>query len=188
MRSGPYELKDRDRLMALVFALRLTVLSSILLLFSQALVFWVGAKATQAVALFGLFSVFLFFVSVVLNAVNFADNLNRVFLATPMLLFIAPNSSMFLLLVYTAGILFLGAFYREAREAESERGFLLGLACWVVVLGLNLFFVPRGEALKPWTVMLTVAVVPTLLAYACWRWQNKLRVIMGSLDRDETLG
>lgn len=185
MKGSGYNLKDRDRLMALVFALRLTVLSLFLILVSEALLPLIGAEAPQSVALLGLFSIFLFFVSVVLNARNFSGNLNRALLACPTLLFIAPNDAMFLLLAYATGILFLAAFYREARTAERERPFLLSLVWWIVILGLNLPSLFQQRALKPWTLLSTAVLMPIFLAFSCWVWQQGLREIMGALDSDE---
>jgi hypothetical protein len=175
-------LEDRPRLMALVFALRLTCLGLFILAASTGLVTLHLTEAREMEALCVLFSVFLLTVAGVLLFIRFSGHLHRVLVLTPLIGLVMPGWELQLLAFWIGGLFFLEAFRAQAWVFRSHQGFVISLGLWASA-ALALVIVPTNYLLwcgLPWSVSLGLA-----FGYGCWTWQEAIKQAMVSLDADQ---
>lgn len=171
---------DKPRLMALVFALRLTVLSLAMLAVSVALFAWPFSQSRDGETLFVLFSLFSLSVSGVLLFIRFSRHLHRLFLLAPLVALAPVGSRAAVGLLLFSLLLFLESFRRES----GGRRWFVGAQALLLVGGLGLALLNGG---RPWVAAfwLVTLGVPALFATGCWLWQQSIKVELASLDRDE---
>ena len=171
---------DKPRLMALVFALRLTVLSLVMLAISALLFAWPLSQSREGETLFVLFSLFSLSVSGVLLFIRFSKHLHRLLLLLPLVALapVGPRTAIGLLLFSL--LLFLESFRRES----GGKSWFLRAQFLLLVGGLGLVLIDGGRLWLASFWLVTLGA-PALFASGCWSWQKSIKLTLASLDRDE---
>ncbi len=171
---------EKPRLMALVFGLRLTVVSLLMLTFSSALFAWPVSQSRDGETLFVLFSIFSLSVSGVLIFIRFSSHLHRLLLLTPLVALAPVGARATLGLLLFSVLMFLEAFRRES----GGKPWFLGAQSVLLLGGLGLAFLNKGWLWISSFWLLSLGV-PALFASGCWAWQQSIKVELTSLDRDD---
>lgn len=165
--------------MALVFALRFTVLSLAMLGLSITFFVWPIGGSREWETLFVLFSVFSLLVSGVLLFIRFSRHLHRAMLLLPVVA-LAPWQ-----VKWAVGILLLsllGSLEAFRRESGGVSWFLASQIV-VVVGGLGMAW---GQGwLWVGAFWLLTLVAPGLFGFGCWFWQRAIKSEMVTFDIDE---
>lgn len=175
-KSPLLSLSERPRLMALVFGLRLCVLSLAFLALAL-LLFALGlTEGREAESLFVLYSVFQLTVSVVLIFVRLRQNLTRALMLAPVLALMFPSTS-FQLLGLLVGLVLTLQGLREEAAMTGKSPWFLGTQAVLIMVLLFLLFYPHLYAIG-----VSSALAFLSFAAACWTWQNNIKLAMKQLD------
>ena len=175
-------LKDRDRLMSLIFAIRLFLLSLFFLVVSGAVFSLQISQAGDIPALLVLYSVFQMLISIVLLFVRFSGNLQRVLLWGPLICLAFKTYEAFFAGLTMGVLLLLEALRREA--SSVDRGVDFGRSqAYLLMAVTTLLLTPKTHFLT--MLICFVLVFFLLLGLACHKWQRAIRRTLESLDLDE---
>jgi hypothetical protein len=171
---------DKPRLMALIFALRLTVVGLGMLAATLALFVWPFTESREWETLFVLFSVFVLLVAYVLLFIRLSGHGSRLLLLTPFPVLFLPGAKLVTVGLWVACLLVLDVF---RRESGGELPFL-GAQILLGVGGAAIALIP----LKGWMLgvfWVEVFAVPCLVAGGCWNWQRHIKDELVDQDLDE---
>ena len=182
--TGLFRLKDRERLMALIFAIRLFVLSLAFVVLSLGVFSFQITESREMEALFVLYSVFQMLISLVLLFLRFSANLQRLLLLGPLICLVFRTYPAFFAGLAAGGFLLLEAFRRES--ATVGTGVEFGRCqAYLLMAVTTLLLTPREHFLSMFICFLLVSVL--LVALACHKWQKAIRRTLESLDLDREI-
>lgn len=180
--AGP-SLSDRPRLMALVFALRLSALGAALLMGSLVLLVTLPKSTGEWQALNLLFAYFVLLIGTVLVVLRVSTWLHRILILSPSLAFLFGHTNEQVAVAGLGVLLALEGYRREAKFFRMSPPYALSQAFWALT-GLVAGRLQSSHA--PAVTLLLSFLFLASFGYGCWAWQSAIKLEMAKLDVDES--